>query len=69
MDEHSATHTKELESIKKTELKNTTTEIKNMLEGIISRIGDMKEQIRELQDRVVGVPKVQKKKKGLKKLE
>lgn len=34
-----------------------------MLEGIINRIGDTNEQIRELQDRVVGIPKVQKEKK------
>ena len=38
-----------------------------MLEGIISRIGDTKEHINELQDRVVGIPKVQKEKKRIKK--
>ena len=38
-----------------------------MLEGIISRIGDTKEHINELQDRVVGIPKVQKEKKRNKK--
>ena len=34
-----------------------------MLEEIISRIGDTMEHISELQDRVVGIPKVQKEKK------
>ena len=38
---------------KQTELKNTMTEIKKYIEGINIRLDDTKQQISELEDRVV----------------
>lgn len=53
MDKHIENFNKELENIKKiqTELNNTITEIKYILEGINSRLDDMKEQICELEEK------------------
>ena len=44
------------------ELKNTITEIKNMLGGVNSRLDDIEEQNSELKDRVGGIIQVNRKK-------
>ena len=43
------------QKILKTELKNTITEMKNILEGINSRLGDTEECISNLEDRIMEV--------------
>ena len=53
MDKRNENFNKELENIKKIqiELKNTITEIKYILEGISSRLDDMKKQICKLEEK------------------
>ena len=44
-----------LENITTKKMKNTITEMKNMVKGINSRPGDTEEQISELEDRVTEI--------------
>ena len=58
MDELSENFSKETENIKnQSELKNTIAEMKNILQGIISRSEDAEEQISNLEDRVMEMNK------------
>ena len=58
MDELSENFSKETENIKnQSELKNTIAEMKNILQGIISRSEDAEEQISNLEDRVMEINK------------
>ena len=55
---------------KKTEMNNTSTKIKNTLEGTNSRITETEEWISELEDRMVEITaKEQNKGKGMKRIE
>ena len=55
MQESMNTFNKNLEEIKNKQMNNTIIEIKNTLEGINSRISEAKEQISELEDRMVEI--------------
>ena len=55
MQESINTFNKNLEEIKNKQMNNTIIEIKNTLEGINSRISEAKEQISELEDRMVEI--------------
>lgn len=46
-----------------TVVKNTITEIKNILEGINNRLDDTEEQIRKLKHRIVEIVQAKQKKK------
>ena len=46
---------KDLEELKNKHTNNTSTEIKNTLEGIDSRISEAEEQISELEDKMVEI--------------
>ena len=46
---------KDLEELKNKHTSNTITEIKNILEGINSRISEAEERISELEDKMVGI--------------
>ena len=67
MDEHSENFNKEVEYTKRnqSELKNTIGEMKNTLQGINSRLDDI--EISDLEDRVVKLPKLKRKKKRIRK--
>ena len=69
MDEHSENFNKEVEYTKRnqSELKNTIGEMKNTLQGINSRLDDI--EISDLEDRVVKLPKLKRKKKRIRKNE
>ena len=49
-------------------MKNTTTEMKNMLEGINSRLNDTEEGNSEVEDRVVEITDTKQKKEKRKKM-
>ena len=51
---------------KQTELKNTMTEIKKYIEGINIRLDDTKQQISELEDRVVEITQAEEDKEFFK---
>ena len=59
---------KKLQNIRKkqTELKNTMTEIKKYIEGINIRLDDTKQQISELEDRVVEITQAEEDKEFFK---
>lgn len=65
VDEHSEVFSKEIENIKmkQSELKNTVTEMKIILEKINNRLKDAEEQINDLEDRVMEIKLDSKKKK------
>ena len=66
------TFNKDLEELKskQTVMNNTITEIKNTLEGIISRITEAEEQISELEDKMVEITtSEQNKEKRMKRIE
>ena len=56
-DEHSENINKELENIKrnKSQLKGVIMEMKNILEGINSTVGDAEEHISGLEDRIMEI--------------
>ena len=57
IDEHSESFNKELENIRKNqlELENKITEMKTILEGINSRLGDTEEGISDLEERIMEI--------------
>ena len=64
IEEHSKNFNTEVENIKKnqSQLNNTITEMKNILEGIKSGLSDTKECICNLEDRIVEITQTEQKK-------
>ena len=61
---------KDIEELKKKQMNNTRTEMKNTLEGINSRMTKAEKQISELEDRIVEITvKEQNKEKRMKRNE
>ena len=61
-----ATHRNEEQKSKKTMMNNTINEIKNSLEGINSRITEVEEQIRDLEDKRVKITTTEQNKEKMK---
>ena len=59
---------KDLQELKNKQMNNTITEMKNTLEGINSRVSEAEEQISDLEDIMMEITAMEKKKKERKEM-